>query len=177
MLIRHQGSETVISERGKGMTSNQLDVLAAAEALERCIASGCCAPELPPIVPPVVPKTDPVDPEGGTGDPRKEKEKDKLSAQFVSVAQAKPGPDARPKPPAPLSFADYYLAVPRVPREQVLSNARRALDIGRQRLAVNEHVVRGRELADVVCNRDGLAAKLERLGVESVREQRPVAPV
>ena len=30
-LIRHQGSETVISGGGKGMTSNQLDVFAAAE--------------------------------------------------------------------------------------------------------------------------------------------------
>ena len=100
---------------------------AAAEALERCIASGCCVPELPAMVPgtvpPVVPKP-PEGPEGGTDDPMKEK--DKASAQFVSVAQAKPGPDARPKPPAPMSFADYYMAVPRVPRDQVLSNARRA---------------------------------------------------
>ena len=112
---------------------------AAAEALERCIASGCCVPELPAMVPgtvpPVVPKVPegPEGPEGGTGDPKKDdKEKDKASAQFVSVAQAKPGPDARPKPPAPMSFADYYMAVPRVPRDQVLTNARRALEIGHQ---------------------------------------------
>ena len=34
-LVRHEGSETVISGGGRGMTSNQLDVISAAEALDR----------------------------------------------------------------------------------------------------------------------------------------------
>lgn len=34
-LIRHEGSETVISGGGRGLTSNQLDVISAAEALDR----------------------------------------------------------------------------------------------------------------------------------------------
>ena len=34
-LIRHEGSETVISGGSKGLTSNQLDLISAAEALDR----------------------------------------------------------------------------------------------------------------------------------------------
>ena len=34
-LVRHEGSETVLSGGGRGLTSNQLDVMAAAEALDR----------------------------------------------------------------------------------------------------------------------------------------------
>ncbi|HWM94036.1 MAG TPA: RNase H family protein [Thermoanaerobaculia bacterium] len=34
-LVRHEGSETVISGGGRGMSSNQLDLVAAAEALDR----------------------------------------------------------------------------------------------------------------------------------------------
>src|SRR5207248_2092589 len=90
-----------------------------------------CVPELPPAVPGVVPVPNgsrPEGPEGGTPD----KPDTTTSAKFVSAAQAKPGPAAQPKPPQPMTFAEYYMAVPRLSRDQVITNARRALEMGRQ---------------------------------------------
>ena len=108
---------------------------AAAEALERCIDVGLLRPGT------AGDGAGAGRPEDGPGRPggrhRRPEEGEgegegRPSAQFVTVPRPSRGRAPGRKPPAPLSFADYYLAVPRVPRDQVLTNAQRALEIGRQ---------------------------------------------
>ena len=89
----------------------------AAHALDRCLSSACCAPELPPLVPPALDdkKGDDKKPiEGG----EKAKENDK------AAAKATPGDAAFPK--------QYYAAAAKTPRAKVVAMGRRALELGAQ---------------------------------------------
>jgi hypothetical protein len=123
------------SEKDGGFMEKSARVrTAAAIALERCLAMECWMPELPAAMPGVVPIPVPLDkepegPEGGTGDPRQDST---TSAKFVTAAQVKPGPHISAKPSETMTFAEYYQAVPRLPRNQVVVYARRSLEIGRQ---------------------------------------------
>ena len=85
----------------------------AAHALDRCLASACCAPELPPLLPPDPDKKpDAKGPVEG-GDKTKDKDDDK------GAGKAKPGDADYPK--------QYYAAVARMPRAKVTAMGRRAL--------------------------------------------------
>ena len=88
----------------------------AAHALDRCLSSACCAPELPPLVP-VDPDKKP-DAKGPTEGGEKGKDDEK------GAAKAKPGDAEFPK--------QYYAAVPRLPRAKVVAMGRRALELGAQ---------------------------------------------
>ena len=85
----------------------------AAHALDRCLSSACCAPELPPLVPPVI------DPDK-KGDSKGPIEGTKPAAE----AKATPGDAAFPK--------QYYAAVAKTPRAKVVAMGRRALELGAQ---------------------------------------------
>ena len=88
----------------------------AAHALDRCLSSACCAPELPPLVP-VDPDKKP-DAKGPTEGGEKAKGDDK------AAGKARPGDAEYPK--------QYYAAVPRIPRATVVAMGRRALELGAQ---------------------------------------------
>lgn len=94
----------------------------AAHALDRCLGSACCAPELPPLVPPDADKKD-ADKKDGKGpveggDKSKDKDDDK------AAGKARPGDADYPK--------QYYAAVARMPRAKVTAMGRRALELGAQ---------------------------------------------
>lgn len=127
---------------------------AAAVALERCLALNCnCMPELPaagavpaaPVGPPPTgggkpeAPTTPIPENGGGTEAKRDMT---TAARFTAPAVAKPAPKMMRDAAEPMTFREYYAAVPRVPRDQVLANARRALDVGRRiGVAVNEEVI------------------------------------
>lgn len=93
----------------------------AAHALDRCLASACCAPELPPLVPDADKKdADKKDGKGPVegGDKAKDKDDDK------AAGKARPGDADYPK--------QYYAAAARMPRAKVTAMGRRALELGAQ---------------------------------------------
>ncbi len=93
----------------------------AAHALDRCLASACCAPELPPLVPELDKKdADKKDGKGPVegGDKAKDKDDDK------AAGKARPGDADYPK--------QYYAAAARMPRAKVTAMGRRALELGAQ---------------------------------------------
>lgn len=104
---------------------------AAAVALEQCLTINCaCLADLPEDE-----TTDPNKKKGspeGSGSPEGGATNMTTSARFDAPAVAKPGPTEMKKSAEPLSFKEYYAAVPSVPKNQVLDNARRSLEIGRR---------------------------------------------
>ena len=90
----------------------------AAHALDRCLASACCAPELPPLLPP--------DPEkkAETKGPVEGGEKGKDKDDDKPTSKAKPGDADYPK--------EYYKAAAKMPRAKVAAMGRRALELGAQ---------------------------------------------
>ncbi len=86
----------------------------AAHALDRCLSSACCAPELPPLVPLVPPEGDnKLNPKGPFEGPKP-----------VAEIKATLGDAAYPK--------QYYAAVAKTPRVKVVAMGRRALELGAQ---------------------------------------------
>ena len=87
----------------------------AAHALDRCLASACCAPELPPLIVPVpadgVKPLDPKTPVEGLPKP-------------VAEVKATLGDAAFPR--------QYYAAAAKTPRVKVVAMGRRALELGAQ---------------------------------------------
>ncbi|MGL4423668.1 MAG: hypothetical protein ACRCZF_23630, partial [Gemmataceae bacterium] len=103
---------------------------AAAVALEHCLQSSCCATELPAFVPTETPQLDKK--EGPKEGPKEGAKESVTPTGYVVPASAKPGPATLRDPNEPYSMKEYYSLVPRVAKSQIVTNARRALEIGRQ---------------------------------------------
>lgn len=103
---------------------------AAAVALEKCMQSACCPVDLP-VDDPKLKEKEKEKEKGEDTEKEKKTGANVNNAAYMAPATAKPGPNTR-DPNEPMTMREYYAAVPRVPRNTILTNAKNALDVGRR---------------------------------------------